>query len=73
MEQRAALSTQDPKYMPIHRPYDFRRNERILVKHVDNTTWFKDEKLGDPFKDGWRSKIKYNWMRGVMNRNGQAQ
>ena len=66
MEWRAALPCTDPRYMPMHRPFEFKRGERILTKYAESTTWFKNDKLGDPFKDGWRAKIKFNWARSTM-------
>ena len=65
MEYRASLPENHPQYMPLHRPFDYRRNERMLTKYVDKMCWFKREKLGDPFKNAWKSRIKFKWSKRV--------
>ena len=63
MEWRASLPEQHPRFMPLHRTYSFRRNERILTKFVEKMTWFKVEKMTDPYKNSWRRRVKFKWTR----------
>ena len=71
MERRAALHDEHPEYKPMHREFYYKRNERILLKYVDKTTWFKTENLGDPFKNKWRRMIKYRWSSKVDNKRSE--
>ena len=64
MEYRASLPRHHQKFMPLHRAFDFRRRERTLIKYAEKTNWFKNEKLGDPYKNDWRKLIKCKWMKG---------
>ena len=61
MVYRATLSEDHPKFMPLHRPVDHRRNERLLIKYVDKMLWFQSERLGDPYKKNWRHRMKFRW------------
>ena len=63
MVYRASLAEDNEEFMPLHRPYRYRRHERLLVKYVDKMLWFKKDKLGDPHKNDWRKNIKFKWSR----------
>ena len=67
MAHRASLKEEHPEFMPLHRAYNYRRNERLLTKYVDKMTWFRREKLSDPYKSLWRSRIKFKWSKRVAN------
>ena len=57
MLKRSNLQVSDPKYMPIHRPTEYRRVERLLSKYIEQMTWFQNNNLNDPFKTRWRQWI----------------
>ena len=68
MEYRTSLPEDDLRYMPLHRTYQYKRNERLLIKYAEKTTWFKGENLGDPFKRDWLKKIKFKWTKGSIKK-----
>ena len=61
MVYRATLPVTHCEYMPLHRPYHHRRNERLLIKYANRMLWFTQNDLGDPYKKKWKSKIKFRW------------
>ena len=49
MKRRSLLQETHAQFMPLHRPKDFRGQERLLTKYVNIMLWYKDFKVGDPF------------------------
>ena len=59
MKRRSLLQETHAQFMPLHRPKDFRGQERLLTKYVNIMLWYKDFKVGDPFKQTWKRRIRY--------------
>ena len=72
MKMRNKLPVDHIKYMPVHRSRDFNREERILIKYVEIMTWYKNENISDPYRQGWRRNVRYrtDGQMGVSNRDG---
>ena len=58
MEERSNLSIDHPRYRPLYRGRSYKRNERLITKRVQLSTWFTGESLGDPWRQCWKSRIK---------------
>ena len=58
MEERNKLLPSDPKYRPLYRDRWYKKNERLITKRIQMSTWFTGEDLGDPWRKGWKSRIK---------------
>ena len=58
MEERNRLPPDHPKYRPLYRDRQYKRNERLITKRVQMATWFTGEDLGDPWRQSWKSRIK---------------
>ena len=60
MVARSERMPTDPKYRPLYRPRTYQRNERLILKRIQQSTWFQDGDLGDPWRQGWKRKITNN-------------
>ena len=58
MLTRDGLQQHMVKHMPLHRPREFKRQERILNKYVNKMVWFSGENFGDLYKKDWKKFIK---------------
>ena len=58
MRYRDRLDHTDPRYMPLHRPNEYRREERLLTKYANTMLWFTDEDIKDPYRRAWKSHVK---------------
>ena len=58
MLERDKLKPSNKRYCPFYRTREYNKIERIMVKRVGAVTWFTDEKLDDPFKQGWKGRVK---------------
>ena len=59
MVWRSKLDPDHSKYMPLHRERSFKCQERILLKYLSPMLWYSDEKLKEPYRQGWRKRIRY--------------
>ena len=64
MVKRSKLDKSDPKYMPLHRRAEHRREERLITKYVGAMTWFTDQQYGDPYKSEWKKWLTCKFNRG---------
>ena len=60
MVARSERMPTDPKYRPLYRPRTYQKNERLILKRIQQSTWFRDGDLGDPWRQGWKKKISNN-------------
>ena len=60
---RNSLDCQNPKFMPLHRAREFRREERILSKYVNKMLWFQTDSFKDPYRQLWRTRVSRKGMK----------
>jgi len=58
MLERDKLKPTSKRYCPMYRTRSHKQTERIMIKHVGALTWFTVENLDDPFKQGWKGRIR---------------
>ena len=58
MVERDALPTDDPKYQPLYRSREYKREERMILKRIEKTTWYKGMDLGDQYRQEWKKRVK---------------
>ena len=73
MVQRSEKKPTDPKYRPLYRPRIYQRNERLIVKRIQQSTWFKGDDLGDPWRQGWKKKIVHRRNRVDNGNRGRSK
>ena len=56
--ERANKDRSDKMFLPLYRPNNFRRSERIMLKYIQPMVWNQDESLKDPFRNSWKNRIK---------------
>ena len=58
MLERDRLNPSNKKYCPMYRPRSYKQIERIMIKRVGAFNWFTNETFDDPFKQGWKGRIR---------------
>ena len=42
----------------MYKPRSYKQIERIMIKRVGAFNWFTNETFDDPFKQGWKGRIR---------------
>ena len=56
--ERSLKDPGDSKFLPLYRPNNFRKTERIMLKYIQPMIWNQNESLKDPFRNLWKNRIK---------------
>ena len=70
MVKRDSLSHSDKKFQPLYRPRKYQQESRMILKYINYSTWYSDEDLGEPYRQGWKKYIK---RKGDNVRNGRRK
>ena len=57
MVQRSELNINHKKFRPLYRNKKYEETERTIIKYLEASTWFTNERLGDRYKDDWKKRI----------------
>ena len=68
---RSLLSPKNRMFRPLYRRRSFDKNMRIMLKHTNPFTWYKDINLKDPFRSKWKAKIIRKKERGSIRKRGK--
>ena len=70
---RDRVDTVNPKYLPLHRAREFKREERLLTKYMNLMLWFQTNNHKDPYKQLWRRRVSRKGDSMKKNRRWQLR
>ena len=58
MKERDKLDMNDPKFNPFYRSKWYNFDNRCKIKYTNKMLWYSNSKVGDPFKQDWKRRMK---------------
>ena len=58
MMERSKLNPNNRKYCPFYRKRTYKDVERKMIKRSNMESWYTSGSLDDPYKQGWKGRVK---------------